>query len=269
VQLRAKHEGMPVLFRQVRISELPPRQQLEREPRTLRWWERTLGVGMPRGPRRTDWGLRLLSPTGRLLDERPLATRVETISFAIHVNGSKEPSSTSVVGDRRDPPTVRERDEAADMALAVEDDARNAAARRRISSEGELESYLRWRLSARAGELLVLDPHLLRGKDSWEADLEFLLRLDRPVRALTASLAAGAKSRLPTTPWLEVQLLPQGGKSLHDRVWIVGETALLVGASISSFLPKADGSATAFTTAIELTVADAAAWRERFEAWWR
>lgn len=71
------------------------------------------------------------------------------------------------------------------MKLEAETAAR--AANRRISTAGELESYLKWRFSARAGDLLVLDPYLLAGEtEVVERVFSFLMGLRRPIRGLTA-----------------------------------------------------------------------------------
>jgi len=56
-----------------------------------------------------------------------------------------------------------------------------------------------------------------------------------------------------------------GEDDLHDRVWIVGETAVLVGNSIKAMLRDKAGRT---TSASELPVGDAAFWRERFDTWW-
>jgi hypothetical protein len=53
---------------------------------------------------------------------------------------------------------------------------------------------------------------------------------------------------------------------LHDRIWIVGETGVLVGTSVNSFLTG--GGPGRPTTATDLPFADVRLWRERFEEWW-
>lgn len=264
--IRAERDGLPLLTRHLRVSDLPGHGVGDsdgQEARQKAWHERTLVINIPRGPRRTDWGVSLLSPDGRLLDERPVARRIEQISSSFYVGGATEPTSTSVVGDRRPPPSPDERDEAVDAARTLEAAAREAAAKRRISSGGELEDYLRWRFSARAGELLLLDPHLLDGDSS--PVIAFLVSLDRAVRALARAVPEAARRQLESTA-VSVRALPQGKAMLHDRVWLVGETGLLVGASINGFL-KSDRPRRA-TTATELPVADATVWRQQFEGWW-
>lgn len=117
------------MSREIRISDLPSHDEdVGTEARTRPWNERLLTVGVPRGPRRTEWGVQLLAPDGRLLDERPVVRRYERFEFALHVNGSPEPASVSIVGDRQDPPDASERDEAIAQALQLEASAREAAA---------------------------------------------------------------------------------------------------------------------------------------------
>jgi len=108
--VRNEDGGLPVLTRQVRISDYPRRTENENpgdpEPRSGTWRDRLLTVAVPRGPRRTQWGVQLLSPDGRLLDERPVARRVEQINFAMHANGAQTPTSTFTVGDRKPLPVM-------------------------------------------------------------------------------------------------------------------------------------------------------------------
>ena len=175
--LRVGRNGLLLMSQQIRISDLPSRTDTALEPRTLRWHERTLAIGLPRGPRRAEWGLGLLASDGQLLDERPLARLFEQMSIEIAVAGTSRPFSRSVVGDRKPTPSAAESDEAVALAHELAADAREAAAQRRLSTAGDLAKYLRWRLSCRAGELLILDPHLLR--DDAERDIEFLAGLAR------------------------------------------------------------------------------------------
>jgi hypothetical protein len=100
----------------------------------------------------------LLSSSGDLLDERPVVSRVEQVTMTMHVEGSSTPASIIEIGDKKPPPSDAERDEAVRATVELEAEAREAAARRRISTAGELEGYLRWRFSCRAGELLLLIP---------------------------------------------------------------------------------------------------------------
>jgi hypothetical protein len=267
LMVRSELDALPLLARHVPIADLPGNPSSGPEPRELSWRQRTLDVKLPRGPRRADWGVALLSPDGRLLDERPVLKRYEQISFALHVDGSDVPASVHVVGDRQSPPSATERDDARAAAIDLENAARDAAAQRRISTSGALEEYIRWRFACRAGELLVLDPHLL---DSDAARVvAFLGRLSRPVRALTRSVPVLARPQVNTAPGIEVRALPNGKASLHDRIWIVGETALLVGTSVNSFLRAPAGKPQRATTVTELPHADAAAWRRQFESWWK
>lgn len=267
VDVRCARDGVLLLARQVRISNLPMHGSGTIEPRDVPWSRRLLTVRLPRGPRRSDWGVALVGPDGWLLDERPVAPRYESFSIAIHVDGSETPTSVTEVGDHSDGPTAGESDDAVELARRLEEQAQVAAARRRISTSGAVEDYIQSRLSYRAGELLVLDPHLLDDKP--ELALAFLARLDRPVRALTRSVSPENQALVDGTPRLDVRALPSGRADLHDRVWIVGETGLLVGASVGSFLSaQPRGRAVRTTTVTELPHADSAAWRDQFEQWW-
>jgi hypothetical protein len=111
------------------------------------------------------------------------------------------------------------------MVAELEEDAQRAAAKRRITSGAELATYMRWRFSCREGELLILDPYIFRSKGT--RLLEFLASFDRQIRVLTAEIKPPAARLLARTPWLEARALPKGLGDLHDRVWIVGDTALL------------------------------------------
>jgi hypothetical protein len=51
--LRTERDGLPLLVRHQRVSDLPGHGELTIEPRTRSWDERTLDVSLPR-PRRTD-----------------------------------------------------------------------------------------------------------------------------------------------------------------------------------------------------------------------
>lgn len=266
---RAEFDGAPLLTQQLRISDLPGSVEDRRaadEPRHKTWYERVVTVRLPRGPRRTSWGVSLFGPAGQLLDERPTAARIEQISMAFHVDGSDTPATTSVIGDHKPPPTAAERSQAANVAFELLSQSRVAATKRRVATAGELRDYLRWRLSCRAGELLLLDPHLLRGGEQTVAGVvDFLAALDRPVRALTYKIPdEGATALLAPHPRLDVRALPEGRRTLHDRIWIVGQTALMVGTSINHFIRDVHPA----TTVSELAVADAVSWGKRFEQWW-
>jgi hypothetical protein len=266
--LRVEGDGLPLLVRAQRISDLPELSEVvaDPEPHELSWRDRTLDVRLPRGARRTDWGLTLLASDGKLLDERPVAKRVEQVKIAMHVNGASGPSSVVDIGDRKPQPSGAERDAAIRATIAIEAEAREAAAGRRISTTGELERYLRWRFSCRAGELLVLDPHLLDDKP--EAVVNFLAGLGRPVRVLARSVPPAAEVPLSSAPQIDAHPLPNGISTLHDRIWIVGDTGILVGTSVGSFLTDPAGAPRRATTATDLPFADVALWRERFEQWW-
>lgn len=267
--IRNEQGGLPMLTREIRISDLPSRdERLTDEARLRPWRERLLTVALPRGPRRTDWGAMLLSPDGRVLDERPVVGRVERIELSLYVNASAETASVSITGDRQDPPNAAQRDEAVVQALELEAAARKAAAQRRISTAGELMRYLRWRFSCRAGELLILDVSLLRGAAARDLVLPFLQGLDRPIRALTKSVDASVESDVRQGSAIEARLLPHGTRTLHDRVWLVGDTGLLVGGSVNTFVPSPDRGTSPATTVAELPYADVIEWHQRFESWW-
>lgn len=135
-----------------------------------------------------------------------------------------------------------------------------------MSTTGALKEYLRWRLSCREGELILLDPYLL-DKNTTQTTIDFLTTLDRPIRALTAKWDAEAAAYAEAAG-VVVKRLPQGLRDLHDRVWLFGESGLLVGGSINMFVRPSDATEHPATTATELPPGDAAAWRERFESWW-
>ncbi len=257
--MRTEHNGVPLLVQSIRISDLPGDSHGAQEARNLGWAQRTLGCRIPRGPTGTAWGVSLIAPDGALLDEMPTANRVETIRMSFNAMGSPQSvASTTVIGDPRPRPKGHELDQAVAAARQILQVARDAAAARRVSTLADLRDYLRWRFSCRSGELLLLDPYLLTGQDLTDT-IMFLRSLDRSIRALCANVPTAL---LPAS--LEARRLPQGRRSLHDRVWIVGETGLLVGGSVSTFTSP-HGSA---TTVTELPRADVALWRQQFESWW-
>lgn len=267
--VRSHREGLPALAREVRIADLPPNPSAS--PQNVRerpWSERVLTVRVPRGARRYDWGLSLFGADGRLLDERPAVPRYEQIAISLSVEGSSEPATTVTVGDRKAPPSLDEQHAATRAVKAIEDAARSAAAARRFSTAGELANYLQWRFALRDGELLLIDPYLLARAAARSFELNFLDKLERPVRGLTSNLTQPARVALGPFPQLSIAQLP-AGVDVHDRVWIVGETALLVGTSINGFLLSGTKPQTKITTASELPHADAVAWRDRFEQWWQ
>jgi hypothetical protein len=264
--LRTASGGPPLWERCVAMTELPGGPESMSEPRNLGWHERTIDVRLNRGSRRTDWGLKLMKGSGELLDERPLATRVEEIKMALHVDGGDEPAPVIHVGDKQAVPTNPDTDAAIKAAWAIERSAREAAGKRRLSTAGELEGYLRWRFSCRQGEALLLDPFLLDDKP--EEVIAFLCTLNRPIRALARSIPPGVPRLLAGAPQVDVRTLPNGRSTLHDRIWIVGETGVLVGTSVGTFLADPAGAPRRATTATDLPHADAALWRKKFEEWW-
>lgn len=116
-----------------------------------------------------------------------------------------------------------------------------------------------------AGELLVLDPYLLAPGHAADA-LALLATFDRPVRGLSGALGPEARALLTGYPRIQARMLPDGRRTLHDRVWVVGPTALAVGASVNGLLGETARSRA--TTVSELPHADAELWRTQFETWW-
>ena len=273
VLVRSERDGLVLVAGQTRISDLPSHLELgperQTEPRDVPWADRLLTVSLPRGPRRTDWGVALISGDGRLLDERPVAARVEQMTVGFTVGDSSDAAFTSVVGDRRPAPGRAEQDEEVRLLTELETEARRAAAARRFSDSGQLASYLHWRFCCRAGELIVIDSYLMTDGDPGlrSHDLAFLESLKRPIRALTGRLSPEAAAEAAASDRVVLKRLPHGVR-VHDRVWIVGETGLLLGSSVNSFLLRPGRAKTLSTTASELPHADAQLWRERFEDWW-
>jgi hypothetical protein len=170
-----------------------------------------------------------------------------------------------VIGDPKPAPEEAERDIAALAARKQEEETRQVAASRRLATTGELRSYLRWRFSARAGELLVLDRYLFHGKRIKEVRpvIDFLSSFARPIRALVAKNSPFADELLEPHP--QIQVRKTSPKKFHDRLWITGESAVLVGTSVNDFLRKKSVPA---TSAVDLPHADSSAWRDLFEIWW-
>lgn len=206
-----------------------------------------------------------ISPDGDFLDEMEVATRVERAEVTISIDGASKAGTTTSADDPDPPPSSAERDEAAQAAVTLEQAARAAAAQRRVSTAGNLAVYLRSRFACVAGELLVLDPHLLAPSHAGGA-LALLSTFDRPVRALSGTLGAEAKTLPSGYGQIQARMRPDGRATFHDRVWIVGPTALAVGASVNGLLgEKARRRA---TTVSELSHADSQLWRDQFETWW-
>jgi hypothetical protein len=262
---RSELDGLPLLVRHLPISDFPGTLS-GTEARSMSWRQRTLAVRLPHGPRRAAWGFTLLGPEGELLDECVVAPRIEKVSVVVHAMGSED--SVTSAATHQVPPAPQSRDEEVRATIHAEAEARRAAAHRRISTAGELEEYLRWRFACREGELLLLDPGLFRQHGRRAEVVRFLADFNRPVRVLTRGVPEEAQEALAVTPGIVAKKLPGGGKALHDRVWIVGETAILLGASPGDFLAPPAGETHRATTATDLPHADAVIWRERFEQWW-
>jgi hypothetical protein len=268
VLLRAERDGAAMLARHWKISDLPGENKREterKEARELAWNERTIEVRLPRGPRRTDFGVSLFGPDGWLADERPVARRIERIEMEVGIMGASGPASKSLIGDPDPAPNENERDQATVVTRELEEETRAVAARRRLATTGELRRYLRWRFSARAGELLVLDRYLFEGKEIEEVEpvVEFLAGFARPIRALIAKNSPFIGDLLKPHPHIQVR--KTSPKKFHDRLWIAGESAVLVGTSVNQFLREDSVPA---TSAVDLPFADGAAWRQQFETWW-
>jgi hypothetical protein len=266
--LQSKREGASLLSRFWKVSDLPGEVAsgaTAGDPRKLEWNERTISVRLPRGPRRTEFGVMLFGPDGGLLDERPVVPRIEQIEMSYGIMDSTAPPSTSLIGDPADAPTDAVRDQEVASARKEEEQARNVAASRRLTTTGDLERYLHWRFSARTGELLVLDRYLLDYKtaEGLEGMLAFLARFERPVRALVSKGPELARGLLADREWIEVRKTSKG--LFHDRLWIAGDTAVLVGTSVNKFLEQDSVPA---TSAVDLPYGDGIAWREKFYGWW-
>jgi hypothetical protein len=241
--------------RQIRISDLPTRDwPAERiEPRHQGPTERLLQVAIPRGARRVDFGAMLLAGDGRLLDVLPLGPRIEQITMELGIKGAPGPPRAR----RSAIPTRHLGLQGATWPSSILSGSMPKLVRPQPSA------YLRHRFSARSGELLILDPHLFEADP---AALEaFLVSLERPIRALTERLRRPVKRMVKRLENFEARELKAGGGALHDRIWIVGETGLMVGSSAASLInPRTRRT----TTISELSVADTNIWRQRFEEWW-
>ncbi|MBS1675975.1 MAG: hypothetical protein JST08_01190 [Actinobacteria bacterium] len=269
ILLRSEREDASLLHRSWKVSDLPgeiAQGASRRDPRELAWNERTIGVKLPRGPRRTEFGVMLFGPDGALRDERPVGPRIEQIELSVGIMDAPDPFSASLIGDPENPPSEAVRDRQAAEARREEEQAREVAAGRRLTTTGDLRRYLHWRFSVRAGELLILDRYLLdlKSDEGLEGMFAFLAEFGRPVRALVSRGREAAKEMLADKEWLEVRRTSP--KLFHDRLWITGETAVLVGTSINKFLEE---GAVPATCAIDLPYGDGIAWREKFREWWR
>ncbi len=266
---RCVRDGAVLLASQWKISDLPAEHSLDgdgREVRQLPWNERTISVVVPRGPRNTEWGVSLLGPDGALLDELDVARRVEKIEMAVGVAGAELPPMRTVAGDPRPRPSEEEVHRAKLETRELERQTRRRAAGRRLCTAGELREYLRWRFSAREGELLIIDRYLLDGKSDAvvEAVVEFLAAFDRPIRALVSKPRPIASELLARHPAILARKISKDHS--HDRIWIVGDTAVAVGTSPNQFLEE---DASAATTAVDLPFADGVNWAEtRFAEQW-
>lgn len=268
-------DGLPLPRLEMALSDLPveelPAVELRARPST----ERVLTTRLAKGARRTDFGISLRGPDGNMLDERPVALRVETVSLTVSVMGDPtDRGTTSTVGDTDPAPTMAALESAIREAEAANAEVRRSTAQRRMSSAAAFRNHLRWRLSCRNGELLILDPWIAADRarlGGIDAVLSFLASLNRPVRAL--GQPPGVQGKKPARPLpplptnVAVRWLP-AGVGLHDRFWCFGETALHVGSSLNAFAGPAGRNNTGLSTVAEMTSGGAADVRARFEAWW-
>ena len=258
--------GPVVLDRAYQLADLPFTRGDGPEAWTVDWRARAVTVRVARGPRPSNWGLWLRAADGRLLDERALGPRVEEIAFELRLDGERGGSPIRV-GDTRALPTRAQRH---DLLRSIEDGDRqadDAAAARRVSTTADLVAYLRERFSCRAGDLLVVDSYLLT-EWSAEDDKRCLESFGRTVRALSTKI--GSPSWISATGPCEVRRLDAGIAAPHDRVWMVGDTAVLVGASLNGIdsTPVTKTKKPKVSTVADLPAADARAWRATFERWW-
>jgi len=270
VSVRSERADAPLIARLIKVSDFPGERAIDeagREARDIPWNERTLDVRLPRGGRSTAWGMSLFGPDGGLLDEREVGARVERLAASVSIDGGPAGAVRTIAGDPNPAPDEAEREREAAAARALEEAVRRAAAERRLATTDELEHYLRWRFSARAGELLIIDRYLFDGgQEAVERVIDFLSGLGRPIRAIVTKVDATAPALLAGAPQIDARVAPKG--FFHDRLWIVGETGLSVGASVNQILREAAGGSIPATTAVDLPFADAEAWRSKFETWW-
>lgn len=271
VGLHQEKDDMPLMTSTTRIADLPADSYDGPEPRTLPWDRRSMTVRLSRGLRRVDFGVTLRSKDGELLDERAVGPRVERSEFSISMAGASGPAHTSVAGDRNDPPTADEQQEALRQVRLMDEQARAEAARQRVSTTADVRKHLRWRFSCRAGELLILDPYLANDSNSdsnLAATLAYLSTFNRSIRALCVRPSTATLAALPTLPaGMQVRWLPTR-KTVHDRYWVVGETGLHVGASLNGFAADSKIGSGPMFSITEMPAPDVVAHRAQFEAWW-
>lgn len=115
----------------------------------------------------------------------PVARRAWAVTFAVGLKGAEEAPDKHTVGDPNPYPSRVQQDAAVEASHQLDSVARKAAFERRVSTSGALHDYLTRRFACRAGELLILDPHLLGGDG--QRVVNFLAGFDRPIRALRPS----------------------------------------------------------------------------------
>lgn len=115
----------------------------------------------------------------------------------MQIGGDDSTPMKTIVGDRRPIPTQAERDQEIADARELEEQTRAAAARRQLATVDDLQHYLRWRFSARAGELLLIDRYLLDdSEETVRRVVKFLASLKRPIRALASKVDESAPGLL-------------------------------------------------------------------------
>lgn len=269
-------EGLRLPEIEVPLSSLPPDGVPSEDLRHRGPRERVFRARLAKGVRHVDFGVSLRTPGGRMLDERPVSTRVESVHLTIaHLDDPHDPGTTSIVGDDDIRSTHAEQDAAIRAAISRHTTASSEMTRWRSSGASSFREYLRWRLSCRNGELLIIDPYIAWDQPKLggtEAVVEYLGALGRSVRAIGKDPSRDRiqkKRRRPPLPeGVEIRWFPINASS-HDRFWICGETALHVGPSVNAFVgPVPNDSDRVFTVA-ELPGSDAVAARTRFENWWQ
>lgn len=232
------------------------------ETRLLPWDRRTINVHLNRVLPPAVWGLRLRAADGTVLDARGEFRRVESVEVSIHVMGDEPPP-------RPDPPSMPSMPELTKAMNEIAEGAKQAreeAHRAQRSPESDLRLYLKQRFSARAGPLLILDPYA--AGPPVEDSLAFLAELAREVRVLTFKRTAEPREHVPVLPLgVEIRWLP-GGATLHDRVWIVGESGLHVGPSLNGLVGKRDPSQRPYSTITRLPPEGTARFQAVFDDWW-
>lgn len=215
--------------------------------------KKRLTVRLPTLGRHLTRTINLYGRGGELLDERVGFNIVESVHFAIAVNGS--PGPTITVGEKRTAPLASER--LADVAR-VEQQYEwwlDNGARRRLINGVDASKLLARRLRRASGELLIIDPYFGVNPTDWD----LLKSLTLPVRILTGSWAKPAAQPLAN---IQARKWTKGPPPYHDRFYVWGGGGLNVGAS-----PGGLNGHRAFRID-ELSEAEMRAIRTVFADWW-